>query len=270
MPFDTIKTKRNFGWLPDRPDPRDRKYSVDRLPLEQISLPASVDLRAGFPLPPYDQGALGSCVSNALAANMQYLRLKQKLPTFMPSRLFIYYNARLYDGNPLEDSGTYIRTGVKVLTKAGFAHETLWDYDISRFDEKPSKEAYEDARRYYPLKYFRVNNKDIKQVKNCLAAGYPVVFGFAMFENFFQSDEKNGVVPMPDGSMIGGHCVLLTGYDDSKELFQIRNSFGTNIADSGYYYMPYEYIINPELCDDFWTIRLVSSEYKDRPIWKIV
>lgn len=265
MPFDPIK-KRNFGWLPDRPDPRDKKYELIRLPLEAGPLPAVVDLRNQFPAPCYDQGELGSCVSQALAANMQFLRQKQKLPQFMPSRLYIYYNARWVDGNVEEDAGTYIRTGVKVLVKAGFAHETIWPYVIDKYAEHPPMAAYNDARLYYPMKYFRLDNGNLNSLKSCLAAGYPIVFGFTMFESFWESD-KTGFVKMPSNdSEIGGHCVLLVGYDDSREMFIIRNSFGDKVGDKGHYYMPYEYITNRDLCEDFWTIRMVSSEYKDRPL----
>lgn len=263
-----VKQKRNFGWLPDRPDARDQRYESVRMPMELAALPSKVDLRTQFPAPCYDQGELGSCVSNAIAAKMQFLRLRQKLPTFMPSRLYIYYNARWVDGNVNEDAGTYIRTGIKVIAKAGFAHESIWKYDIKKFAIQPPVAAYEDARLYYPIKYFRLDNTNLNSLKNCLAAGYPIVFGFTMYDSFWEADTNGGIVPMPRNNEadIGGHCVLIIGYDDTKEQFIIRNSFGTKVGDKGHYYMPYEYLTNKDLAEDFWTVRLVSSEYTDKPL----
>ena len=62
---------------------------------------------------------------------------------------------------------------------------------------------------------------------------------------------------MPDTnteSILGGHAVVAVGYDDSKECFIVRNSWGTNWGDAGYFYMPYAYLTNPELASDAWEI----------------
>src|SRR5262249_18753286 len=85
-----------FGWVPDLPDHRDHLYAAP--PVALRALPSSVDLRPSCP-PVYDQGQLGSCTANAIAAAMQFDQMKQKLPQiFMPSRLFIYYNERVMEG----------------------------------------------------------------------------------------------------------------------------------------------------------------------------
>ena len=91
-----------------------------------------------------------------------------------------------------------------------------------------------------------------------LAEGYPFVFGFTVYESFeSQSVADTGVVPMPGSgeAVLGGHCVVAVGYDDSKRQFIIRNSWGTGWGLNGYCLMPYEYLLNPRLASDFWTIR---------------
>ena len=57
---------------------------------------------------------------------------------------------------------------------------------------------------------------------------------------------------------IGGHAVLCVGYDDTSGTFLIRNSWGNDNGDKGYYYMPYAYL-SPSLSNDFWTIRTVTN-----------
>jgi hypothetical protein len=109
-----VSSQRRFslGWVPDLPDHRDLVYSA---PLQRLrQLPASVDLRPQFLFEPYDQGAIGSCTANAIAAAIQFDRAKNKQkPDFTPSRLFIYYNERAMEHSIPIDAGAQIRDGIK-------------------------------------------------------------------------------------------------------------------------------------------------------------
>jgi C1A family cysteine protease len=87
------------------------------------------------------------------------------------------------------------------------------------------------------------------------------VFGFSVYESFeSQSVASTGHAPMPKPKepLLGGHAVVAVGYDDSKQWFVVRNSWGTNWGLSGYFTMPYAYLLDGNLSDDFWTIRLVQ------------
>jgi C1A family cysteine protease len=52
------------------------------------------------------------------------------------------------------------------------------------------------------------------------------------------------------------------GYDDSKQQFIIRKSWGTSWGKKGYFRMPYAYLTDPNLADDFWTIRGLTAASK--------
>src|SRR5438067_1441439 len=69
--------------------------------------------------------------------------------------------------------------------------------------------------------------------------------------------EKKDRVPLtrPREKVLGGHAVLAVGYDDAKKRFLVRNSWGTGWGMNGYFTMPYDYLANRGLSDDFWTIR---------------
>src|SRR5208283_5868600 len=102
-----------YGWIPDLPDQRDHLYAAALKVLQ--TLPPKFDLR-GTPtcLPPvYDQLQVGSCTANAIAAAIEFDRIKEKLPDFMPSRLFIYYDERAMEGTVDSDNGAQIRDGIK-------------------------------------------------------------------------------------------------------------------------------------------------------------
>jgi C1A family cysteine protease len=249
---------RWYGWIPDLPDHRDRIYAA---PLAEIGpLPKSVDWRKGCP-PVYDQGNLGSCTANAIGGALQFDQIKQSLADlFVPSRLFIYYNERVIEGTIDEDSGAMIRDGIKSVAKQGAPHESLWQYVIAKFATKPPAKAYSDAAKHPAVLYQRVI-QDLTQLKGCLASGYPFVFGFSVYESF-ESDTvaANGKVPMPqpDEKLLGGHAVLAVGYDDAAGTFLVRNSWGPKWGMSGYFTMPYQYLLDTNLSDDFWTIKLVK------------
>ncbi len=65
-------------------------------------------------------------------------------------------------------------------------------------------------------------------------------------------------LPAKTETVVGGHAVLCVGYDDSAQRFTIRNSWGSSWGMKGYFTMPYAYLTNTNLCDDFWTVRVVK------------
>jgi C1A family cysteine protease len=244
--------------LPDLPDHRDHIFSAPA-PVLTV-LPPKVDLRPACPPTVYDQGRLGSCTANAIAAAFEFDLGKQKLPDFMPSRLFIYYNERKIEGTVDSDSGAMIRDGIKSVAKQGVCTEDAWPYDISKFTDQPTKECYTAAKDNQALSYQRIP-QSLNQMRGCLANGYPFVFGFTVYESFESSEvAQTGVVPMPvDGeSVLGGHAVLAVGYDDETQRFLVRNSWGSGWGDGGYFTIPYAYLTNRGLASDFWTIAKVE------------
>ncbi|MGO8836319.1 MAG: C1 family peptidase [Limisphaerales bacterium] len=246
-----------YGWLPDLPDQRDHLYAA---PVEMLAvLPARVDLRPQCP-PVYDQGQLGSCTANAIAGAIEFDRMKQGLADFTPSRLFIYYNERVLEHTVDLDSGAQIRDGIKSVGKQGDCPETEWPYVVARFKTKPSAGCYADALKYRAVLYQRLMPV-LSQLKGCLASGYPFVFGFTVYESFESANvARTGHASLPQSGepVIGGHAVVGVGYDDAKQWFIVRNSWGTRWGMKGYFTLPYAYLTDDNLATDFWTIRLVQ------------
>jgi C1A family cysteine protease len=253
-----------FGWIPDLPDHRDLLFAAPRAVLQK--LPPKVNLTAKCPAI-WDQGEIGSCTANAIGAAIEFDRLKQKLHPIMPSRLFIYYNERVMENTVNEDSGAMIRDGIKSVAKQGVCSEKLWPYDPTPYPpnphltREPTAACYKQALKHTAVRYERVS-RNLSQMKGCLAAGYPFVIGFTVYESF-ESDEvaQTGEAPMPSPpeSVVGGHAVLAVGYDDRENRFRMRNSWGTKWGMKGYFTMPYAYLLDENLSDDFWQITLVKG-----------
>lgn len=251
-PAPTVR-KAVYGWLPDIPDQRDHLYgAVRKIPVRP---PAKVDLRPGCS-PVENQQDLGSCTANALAGTLEFLMKKDKVKFTDMSRLFIYYNERVIEHTVKTDSGAMIRDGIKTLAKQGACLEKHWPYDIAKFAVKPTKVCYTEALDYQILSYARLTTLD--EMRACLVEGFPFIFGFAVYEGFeSQKVAKTGVVEMPgpQEKMLGGHAVVAVGYDDGAKRFIVRNSWGAAWGQKGYFTMPYAYLADRNLSDDFWTIR---------------
>jgi C1A family cysteine protease len=249
---------RKYGWVRDLPDQRDRKFWPLRGAEGTPTLPPSVDLRAHCP-PVYDQGQLGSCTANAIAGAIEFDAARQGLPANMPSRLFIYYNERALEGTVGSDSGAQIRDGIKSVAQWGDCPESEWPYDINQFATQPPQLCYTDAAKHLALVYESID-QDLNDFRSCLAAGFPFVFGFTVYESFeSESVAQTGIVPLPGWfeRSLGGHAVLAVGYDDASSRFTVRNSWGPSWGDQGYCYFPYAYLTG-WLASDFWTIRTVE------------
>lgn len=248
--------KRGFGWVPDKFDARDRQFMA---PSQLIgNLPPKVDLRSQMP-PVFDQGSIGSCTAQSACAAFYFCQKKEKIFNFEPSRLFTYYATRDLEGTTDQDAGAMIRDAIKSINKFGVCPESIWPYDVDKLTVKPTPTCYATASRHTAVSYSQVV-QNINQLKGCLAAGYPFVFGITVYENFESQDvASTGKVQIPSDSaqVIGAHAILAVGYYDAQKIFIIRNSWGPQWGIGGYFTLPYEYVLNPSLASDFWTVRIV-------------
>lgn len=244
--------RRFFGWKPQKPDFRDRKFTF-----EVMKLPPSIDYRPECPAV-YNQGDLGSCTANAIAFLCEFDWMKEKKPNlYIPSRLFIYYNERVIEGTVDSDSGAELRDGIKSLNKWGFCPESLWPYDINEFAVKPPADAYSTALKEIVKQYGSIEQNQTA-MQTALVTGFPIVIGFTVYESFMSEQvASTGIVPMPgpNESVVGGHAVAIVGYNEQGWI--VRNSWGTDWGMQGYFIMPYQYFTDPNLASDLWCVEFV-------------
>lgn len=249
----TLDDKFNLIWKTDKIDTRDYKYQVT----QKVS-PNVVDLRK-YCSPIENQGSLGSCTGQAIAGAIELLNKRGGKHNDV-SRLFIYYYERLILGTVNYDSGAYIRDGIKATNKYGASLESLWPHDIRKFRQEPITEAKNDALNRKVTRYERVN--DFNGCIDALSNGYPVIMGFRVYDSFMSKNvARTGIMPYPNTKrekLLGGHAVLLVGYDKRKKVFIARNSWGTNWGDKGYFYMPFD-IVKPNMSSDYWIIKSVNN-----------
>lgn len=247
-----VYSKVKFTLKQSIPDDRDHVYtpvsSTVRDKVDHRKLNSSVD----------DQYELGSCSANALV-NAYEMILKQKYPNkFIDlSRLFVYYNTRFQDGTTEIDSGAYIRDTIKATKIYGLCTEKLWPYIESNLTVRPTEECYVDAKTRNIKDYKKIIK--IEHMMDALNNNIPVVFGMPIYHGFYYVDKRNPVIRVPYTlePSLGGHAMVLVGYDKTKELFIAKNSFGVDWGEDGYCYIPFEYA--RKLFYDCWVFDIVLN-----------
>ncbi len=245
----------------DGDDDFPRKPFSSRVPL--ANLPRAVDLRPWMPVVE-DQGALGSCCANALVGALEYLTVRERGERTDLSRIFVYYNQRLWDGEVRQDVGATVVDGVRVLARVGVPTERSWPYLRGLFAVQPPEPIYTEAARHKVSDWWSIDI-DVDAMRACLAAGFPVVFGTRVTESFMKPP-SSGMISIPsatdrDDAKHGRHALLLVGYDDARRTFVVRNSWGDDWGDRGYCYMPYAYLGNRSWTRNAWALRLASGAH---------
>jgi C1A family cysteine protease len=231
------------------------QFAPMKIPV-RVALPYTIfgpnkkDLRPQMP-PVYDQGELASCTANALVAALQY-----RAPTFMGSRLFLYYNERAIEGTIHEDGGATMVSGIVCMKRYGVCSEKSWPYIPSKLTVAPPRSCYIEALSNRVLTAYNIRNT-MSVMKAALNAGYPFVVGIQVFDAFESyAVATTGIVPMPPRNAVplGGHAVLVCGYDEVRKWWIVRNSWGASWGDKGYFYLPYAYLLDSRLTSDLWYI----------------
>ena len=225
-----------------------------------------VDLRAKFPRVK-NQGQQGSCLSFSITSVFEYMMKINELEDCDLSEAFLYYNARyLDDSSEDEDCGSRIRPSLDSIKKYGIDLEKFCPYNENIYDQKPSDEAYKDAETRRLIKALNVEKK-IEDIKSAISEGYPVIASFVLYPSF---NPEDGFIELPTQEEIENkdqkeenkhscHAMVIVGFSDQLGMFIVRNSWGENWGNSGYCYIPYEYITTQKLLNYACIITEIAS-----------
>jgi Papain family cysteine protease len=181
---------------------------------------------------PMDQGQTGTCVGHGWKAWMATAPLIQSDIGEPPSPFDVYDQAILEDEWADNDHdterqfGTSVRAGAKVLQGLGYLASYQWAWDLNTAANWLS--GIDMAGRY---------------------VGGPVVIGVNWYDSMFVTDDE-GFLHISDGSGVaGGHCVCLTGWNESRGFAYGLNSWGSGWGRKGRFYMPGE-VLNRLIHED--------------------
>ena len=244
---------RKYAYKPDPYSPLDYPYVQGAVLLAAkgqrlgVGLPVAVDLRADAP-PIWDQGEEGSCVAHALCGGRDVVEIQaakrrgQSIEPVLFSRQWLYRRCLETEHTFPQDGGCSLRTGLDIMFNIGVPPEADFPYQAGHFIDVPPTEADVDASAYKIGPYYRISTT--RQLLRTLGYGHVCAVGIGLWKSF-ESDQvaSTGIVPMPGSNedYIGGHAVLLVGYDQADETFLVRNSWGADWGIAGYCKIPFAY-----------------------------
>ena len=263
MKINKALSQYNLNYRFDERGHRDYRFStLMSRDVDPRFLPQTVDLRQNWGTI-LDQGTLGSSVSNSVAYQLRHILIKENPASTANasinfSRLYIYYNGRRESGySTTQDTGLSIKQGLQAVQRDGSVPEQMWPYIIREFSKRPLEEIFSIGQQNKGINYYDIA-PDLLHLKKCLKDGYVVSFGIAIFESFMTAEvAQTGNVPVPQTNeeRVGGHAMTLVGYDDTRQVFIVANSWGADWGDNGFCYIPYTVVTNPTTTGDFWTVR---------------
>jgi C1A family cysteine protease len=253
-----------FGWKADKPGIRATYYHTAPH-FKATPLKTSSDLTQLMP-PIWDQGQLGACTAFGNMAVFSYAWNLTNGSFYDGSQLGLYYDERSLDGTIKQDAGSQISTGQTVLATIGAGPSKLWPYNIRKFTKKPPVAYYSAAKQALAIQPYKIDSGTSASrhlgIITALSNGYPVVFGAYVYHAIQELTAANPVLPMPakNEQPIGGHCMVIVGHDDARQLFTVRNSWGADYSYHGELYIPYAYIDSLKISDDFWVVTAVTKK----------
>ncbi len=233
--------------------PRDeRDWHYGSIVAAQEKLPARMSMREQSG-PIRAQGEAGFCHSFAGTA-LKNLQETQEWGArefdFSPLALARAVKAR--DGI-VHTEGSTLLDVCKALCEEGVFDEAFYPYDQyqagSLLFPPMQTEDLPNLPRYFCKNYARLDT--LEDLKQALARRKPVLLGITCGEGIRKPE--GGCVGLPFGEfIIGGHGVLVIGYDDEKEatikgrhyrgFLECQNSWGEQYGEGGYFWLPYAYL----------------------------
>ena len=231
------------GFVPDDPA---RVALIPKVPVYRDILPLSVDLRAWLP-PVGNQGSQGSCTAWATAYGAMSLTFRVALSerntaqTVVPDIRFSpsYVYNQIHQG---QCDGTSFISVLDTINRNGALELSQFPYTANDCSLQPESSQIEQSKAQRLLTYRHIEGKKdaIDRIRGELAKRRPVLFAMYTGSRGDAFDKYKDGVFNAVLEQLGGHAMLVVGYDDRAEYFTVLNSWGTNWGETGFLRISYE------------------------------
>jgi parallel beta-helix repeat protein len=208
-----------------------KRYDID-------SLPSSFSWRdidgIDFTTPIRDQSPFPSCETFAITAAIETMVQYQVGFPFNCdlSEAHLYF----YSGGNL-DWGSYPENDTDFLVTHGIPDEACWSYPKEYRMYPLNTTATNWMNRTVKIRNWWYLPENITAIKYALITNGPVPTYFHVFKDFLSY--KKGVYRHQWGESFGIHYVCIVGWNDNPGYWIVKNSWGTNYQDEGWFNIAY-------------------------------
>lgn len=216
-------------------------------------------------VPVFDQGMHGTCVTFSVTAAIDalynlddYISQQCLLEVGLYKYYFFQTNYPGWDGAFVKDVLGRIKY-YGVVNKSNcpdmYPNRTKWVFPYT-YRSYSLKEPWVKN-----LNWKNLPEADLIELKKALNNGNRVVISNILYlQKAFGypiNNKNNGLWDIPStkeefvkmmndilwntGNSLGGHAIIVTGYDDNQKTLKIRNSWGEDVGDQGEFYMSYDF-----------------------------
>jgi len=189
-----------------------------------------------YTTPIRDQSPAPTCETYGLCASLETLMQYQLGELYEPdlSECHLYF----YAGGTIAQGYVNIMDAANYLIDYGVPDEGCFPDPHRNFDYPfESLEGWEN-RTVKITEWGWVNLEDVDSIKTALINHGPLISCIRFWQDFYYY--KKGVYSHKWGDRAGGHVVTIVGYDDSKECWIVKNSWGTKWGEDGWFKMAYD------------------------------
>ena len=247
MDFQIIEDAiRSCPVLPDPEDSRDFDFEKIAGAEPVMRLPQQFSLRFRQ-TPVKDQGLRGTCTAFASIGASEYFNSEEIGQTLDLSEEFLFKKTKEIDiaDYGYRGYGAHLRSAAKALQKFGVCFENTLPYSPDEkenfWEEVIVTKNIEAEAFIYRMQGYASVSPGLESIKKALVSTNSPLLGAIMLYKSYRGARTTGVLPVPfEGEeQIGGHALLIIGYDDNSNVLICKNSWGEGWGDKGYLHIPY-------------------------------
>jgi hypothetical protein len=248
------------GWLAE-------DEALDTIPVvvyddDATNLPPSVSLEGKFP-PIGDQGQYGTCVAwatgynlktalNAIDNGWSSAELSNKANQTSPKDLWFAIGKSDKGTNC---GGTNFEPAMDALISKGADNLSSVPYsNMGNCSGTSSGNASNKLAKYRKIAYNKSlsgsgsgnDGMTLENFKGYLSQGRPILLGARLGDRFMRWNNSSVISSdtyNDPGMQHAYHAMIVAGYDDSKNAFRVRNSWGNDWGDKGSIWVGYDFFL---------------------------